>query len=187
VSDRKILAVAVAAMLVAVLALTQAFDYKPAVGVNGRFKAKMTPYDVVPPVHSKGIALLDLTIESRRENGNFVYGGWYTVMWSDLSSPPLRIYLAFGKPGQKGGVIMWICGGGGKPSCPNATMGAIDYLYIPSLPIPLNSEDIQAIPEQGVKAGDIDAFATALFNGAIYAQIDTVNFPNGELRGQLTR
>ncbi|MEM4416823.1 MAG: CHRD domain-containing protein [Nitrososphaerota archaeon] len=187
--DRRMVLAAVAAVatLTALLAASGVGTYTPPGGVNGHFTAKMTPYEVVPPVHSKALAFFDLTIRAVREGGAVRYDGWYKVSWMDLSSPPQRIYLAFAKPGQTGGIILWVCGGGGKPSCPNATWGAIDSLYIPSVPIPLRSEDIQAIPGQGIAAGDLEAFATALFQGAVYAQIETANFPNGELRGQLTK
>jgi hypothetical protein len=42
-----------------------------------------------------------------------------------------------------------------------------------------------AIPEQGVEAGDLAGVIRAIRSGVTYANVHTVNFPTGEIRGQL--
>jgi len=183
---RKTVVIVSAALTALGLVLTTVFagsSYLPIGSMGMRFNAAMTPFEVSPPVYSNAAGYLALSIgRVRGEDGNYSYWAYYTMDWMRLSSPPTRIYLAVGKPGQTGPVIVWLCGGGDKPSCPNATWGSITYQHIP--PLYLRAEEIQ--PVQGVEAGDFEGFLTLLYRGAIYVQIDTVKFPNGELRAQLT-
>jgi CHRD domain len=44
---------------------------------------------------------------------------------------------------------------------------------------------IVAIPGQNVTAGDFDALTAALGSNTAYANIHTVKFPAGEIRGQM--
>ncbi|MEM2072827.1 MAG: CHRD domain-containing protein [Candidatus Caldarchaeum sp.] len=160
----------------------------PAVGGAGAHNIKLTPFEVVPPVNSQALGHMDLAVfRQKDENGSYRYYIRYELTWMALSSPPERIYLGFAKQGQTGGVLYWICGGGGRPSCPNATWGKLTpWIYVPG-DREVTAEDVPGIPSQGVKPGDIEAFFTALYNGAVYVQIETKNFPAGELRGQIVR
>jgi hypothetical protein len=46
---------------------------------------------------------------------------------------------------------------------------------------------VQAIAGQNVTAGDFGALVAALTSDTAYANIHTVNFPSGEIRGQVRR
>ncbi len=171
--------VAVAVMLTA-FASTQ---YMPLGNTGTRIVATLTPFEVVPPVYSGAMAHLDMTARRvRGEDGNYSYEVYYTLSWMRLSSPPTKIYIAVGRQGQTGPVIVWLCGGGDKPACPPKTWGEITYNIVP--PLYLKAEEIQGV--QGVGAGDFEGFMTLLLNNALYIQIETEKFPNGEVRAQLT-
>ncbi|MEM4270118.1 MAG: CHRD domain-containing protein [Candidatus Caldarchaeum sp.] len=184
-------AAALAALTLATLLTMTGFGswyVSPAVGGAGAHNIKLTPFEVVPPVNSQALGHMDLAVfRQKDENGNYRYYIRYELSWMALSSPPERIYLGFAKQGQTGGVLYWICGGGGRPSCPNATWGKLTpWIYVPG-DREVTAEDVPGIPSQGVKPGDVEAFFTALYNGAVYVQIETKNFPAGELRGQIVR
>ena len=64
-------------------------------------------------------------------------------------------------------------------ACPTTADGSVT--------ITLSASDIAAIPAQGLAAGDVASVIQALANGAIYVNVVTTKFPNGEIRGQFGR
>jgi CHRD domain len=46
-------------------------------------------------------------------------------------------------------------------------------------------DNVVAIPEQNVNAGDFNALVDALTSNTAYANIHSTGLPNGELRGQV--
>ena len=64
----------------------------------------------------------------------------------------------------------------GTPTCP-APSGTVTGTWTPG--------SIQAIAGQNVTAGDFGALVAALTSDTAYANIHTVNFPSGEIRGQV--
>lgn len=49
----------------------------------------------------------------------------------------------------------------------------------------ITAADLIAIPTQGVPGNDFAALEGALESGSAYGNIDTTNFPAGELRGNI--
>ncbi|MEM2483858.1 MAG: CHRD domain-containing protein [Candidatus Caldarchaeum sp.] len=174
------------AATVAVAVMLTAFassPYLPLGNTGTRINVTLTPFEVVSPVYSDAMAHLEMTARRvRGEDGNYGYEVYYTLSWMRLSSPPTKIYIAVGKQGQTGPVIVWLCGGGDKPACPPKTWGEITYNVVP--PLYLKAEEIQGV--QGVEAGDFEGFMTLLMHNSLYIQIDTEKFPSGEVRAQLT-
>jgi hypothetical protein len=74
----------------------------------------------------------------------------YTLTYADLSAPATVAHIHFAQRGVNGGVVAFLCGGGGKPACPPAG-GTVTGT--------ITASDIQAIStpcatDQGVAAGD---------------------------------
>jgi hypothetical protein len=76
--------------------------------------------------------------------------------------------------GVNGGIMAFLCGGGGKPACAaGLATGTI------------TATDIVAVPAQGIAANDLVNFLRVLASGDAYVNIHTTNFPGGEIRGQI--
>jgi hypothetical protein len=88
----------------------------------------------------------------------------------------LFAHIHLGQEGVNGGVAAFLCGGGGKPACPQES-GEVTGTIV--------AGDVQAIPAQGLAANDIGALIRAIKHGATYANVHTDNFGSGEIRGQI--
>jgi hypothetical protein len=76
-----------------------------------------------------------------------------------------------------GGVSVFFCGGGGKPACPNSSSGTVSGT--------ITAEDVLGPTAQGFEAGDLAALERAIRGGVTYANMHTMKFPGGEIRGQI--
>jgi CHRD domain len=100
----------------------------------------------------------------------------YQLFYNGLTSNVLFAHIHFGKPGESGGIVAFLCGGGGKPACPATTAFLTGTIV---------AADVQAVASQHLAAGDIIAFIRAIKSGFTYANVHTTSFPTGELRGQI--
>lgn len=100
----------------------------------------------------------------------------YELAYQDLSSDAFAAHIHFGHPTDNGGILVFLCGGDDKPACPlreGTVRGTI------------TAENILAVPEQGVAAGDARGFLRIVRDGLAYVNVHTQNFPGGEIRGQV--
>ena len=101
----------------------------------------------------------------------------YTIRYSDLEgATTLFSHVHFGQRGTSGGVSFFLCGGGGKPACPN-TSGEISGDVTPA--------DVVGPTGQGIDPGQFDEIIKAMRAGYAYANIHTNKYPSGEIRGQI--
>ena len=87
----------------------------------------------------------------------------FKLRYSDLSSPVKFAHVHFGREGVNGGVIAFLCGGGGKPACPAS--GEVTGTIVPA--------DVIGPAAQGIAAGEFDEFVRALKADAVYANVHT--------------
>jgi CHRD domain len=74
-------------------------------------------------------------------------------------------------------VSVFFCGGGGKPDCPATTSGSVSGT--------ITAANVIGPASQGVDPGDLAALETAIRAGVAYANMHTMKFPTGEIRGQI--
>lgn len=91
-----------------------------------------------------------------------------------------QAHIHIGQRGVNGGIMVFFCsnlGNGpvGTPTCPNS--GAISGT--------IHAADIIGPSGQGVEAGNFFEFQRALRQGVAYANVHSVQFPGGEIRGQV--
>lgn len=109
----------------------------------------------------------------------------YTLTYSNLTSPVLQAHIHFGKVHVAGGIMVWLCGNPsttiipppGTPTCPTA--GSVSGT--------ITASSVVAIPGQNVTVGDFDALTDALASNTAYANVHTMNFKAGEIRGQVRK
>jgi hypothetical protein len=101
----------------------------------------------------------------------------YTLTYNDVEGGQVVVaHIHFGARGFSGGVIAFLCGGGGKPACP-ASPGTISGT--------ITAADIVGPAAQGIEPGSFDEAVRAIRAGAVYANVHTTRWPAGELRGQV--
>ena len=76
--------------------------------------AKLIGDNEVPPINTKATATLQLTVGSTIT---------FTVTYANLSTPLLFSHFHFAPTKVAGGVMIFLCGGGGQPDCPQTLSG----------------------------------------------------------------
>jgi CHRD domain len=136
-----------------------------------RFSASLSGANEVPPINSAGTGNFEMTI--RPDGINF------SLSFSDLSSNLSVAHLHFAPSKVAGGVMIFLCGGGGQPACPAATSGNITGT--------ITAANVTGPGGQGIAAGDLDSALEAVRDGLSYANMHTTNFGGGEIRGNVQR
>lgn len=80
------------------------------------------------------------------------------------------------QPHVGGGIFGFFCGGP-KPPCPQN--GPVTGSW--------TAADVTGPADQGVAAGEFNEFVRALRSGAVYVNVHSTSFPEGEIRGQVAR
>jgi hypothetical protein len=134
------------------------------------FTAKLNGYNETPSVNSKGRATFRATVNSNNTIS-------FRLDYSNLSQNPLVAHVHFSQKHVAGAVSYFLCGGGGQPPCPAATSGTVTGT--------VTAANVVGPAGQGIQPGDFASVVAAMRAGATYANMHTMNFPNGEIRGQL--
>lgn len=127
---------------------------------------------------SEGTATLQLQLDNKMQTLTF------TLKFSGLSSTVTQAHIHFGQQHVPGGVIVFFCATpptpapAGTQSCGGGRSGTITGT--------LRAGDVIGPAGQGIAAGNFDGLEDALNNNTAYANIHTTNFPQGEIRGQIT-
>jgi hypothetical protein len=99
----------------------------------------------------------------------------FTLTYADLEAPVLFAHIHFGQRSVNGGVAAFLCGGGGKPACPQS--GTVTGTIVPA--------DVVGPAGQGIAAGEFGELVAAIRAGRTYANVHSTKFPAGEIRGQI--
>jgi hypothetical protein len=100
----------------------------------------------------------------------------YELQYAGLEGgTTVAAHVHIGQIGTTGGVMFFLCGGGGKPACPNS--GTVTGT--------VSASDIIGPAGQAVAAGEFQEAIAAMRDGAAYANVHTAVYPSGEIRGQI--
>lgn len=135
-------------------------------------RASLHGLDEVPPTTSPATGTLRATLDETTKTITF------TLDYRNMSGTPAAAHIHFGQTKVNGGVMVFFCGGGGKPACPPATSGTIAGT--------IAAADVVGPTAQGVAPGDFASVVYAIRTGNAYANIHSAKFPAGELRGQIS-
>jgi hypothetical protein len=142
----------------------------------GEFNAVLSGLNETPEtILSQGQGTLSLTLGQNVINYTLTYSGTF-------SSNITQSHVHFGTEHQTGGVSVFLCtnlgnGPTGTPSCPASAPGTVTGM--------ITAASVLGPTAQGISAGDFDGLVTAITSEAAYANIHTVKFPTGEIRGQI--
>jgi hypothetical protein len=136
-----------------------------------RFSASLSGAEEVPPINTTGTGAFEMTIQQ----GTITF----SLTFSDLSSPLSVAHLHFAPSKVAGGVMIFLCGGGGQPACPATTEGTITGT--------ITAANVTGPSGQGIAPGDLDSALEGVRADLAYANMHTANFGGGEIRGQVRR
>ena len=163
---KRLFPVALAAVLVGVSAVAPRADRG-----DITLTARMLGGHEVPPVNSAAAGTFRATIHT---DGTIDF----TVTYANLSTTPLFSHIHFGQFNVAGGVMIFLCGGGGQPACPTTTSGTFSGT--------ITAANVTGPTAQGVTAGDLaSALRIVVEQGEGYANLHSTMFPAGEIRGQV--
>jgi len=168
--------------------VTAAVTALPATYANAQeFHAKLSGFKEVGGVgagqtgaiFSQGQGTLQLNLNRQLQSLR------YTLTFTGLSAPVTQAHIHFGKKHVGGGIFLFLCtnltppaGVATPPACP-ATGGSVSGL--------LTAGSVLAVPGQHITAGDFNVVVEALLSKTAYANVHTLNFPAGEVRGEIRR
>lgn len=135
-------------------------------------KATLSGYSEVPALSTTGAGTFTATSNSPFTSIS------YELSYTGMSSAVSAAHIHLAQAGVNGGVVAFLCGGGGKPACPadgEVVAGTI------------TAEDILALPAQGIEAGELEEVLMAIARGVTYVNAHSATYPGGEIRGQITR
>jgi hypothetical protein len=139
------------------------------------FSARLTGDNEVPPTASPATGTFHMQIDNSTSPPVINF----TMTYANMSGNPTFSHLHFGQMNVAGGIMIFLCGGGGQPSCPASTSGTFSGTITPA--------NVTGPAAQGIDAGDLASALEAVRDGESYANIHSAKFPAGELRGQLRR
>ena len=134
-------------------------------GVQARLKG----FEEVPAVSTAASGKFEAEIDRAAQRID------YELSYSDLEAPVLFAHIHLGQRTANGGVAAFLCGGGGKPACPQS--GTVTGTIVPA--------DVVGPAAQGIAPGEFDELVTAIRAGVTYANVHSDKFPGGEIRGQI--
>jgi CHRD domain len=160
-------------MFVSLIALLPAVAH----GQEGRrFGARLVGYEEVPALSNSAEGTFNMLIDPSETSFDFelTYSGV-----SGTGATQSHIHIA--QKGVNGGVMVFFCtnlgnGPAGTPPCPaNGTVTGT-----------ITAADVIGPAGQGVSAGEFAEVLKAIRSGVVYANVHSVLFAGGEIRGQLS-
>ncbi len=145
--------------------------------VTGGLPTAANPGAETGAILTDGTGTVQLDLDKKSQTAT------YSLTYSGLTSPVLQAHIHFGKVHTPGGIMVFFCsnlgnGPAGTPMCP-ANGGTVTGTW--------TAASVVAIPGQNVTAGDFDALTDALASNTAYANVHTMNFKAGEIRGQVRK
>ncbi|HEU0180013.1 MAG TPA: CHRD domain-containing protein [Blastocatellia bacterium] len=144
---------------------------------DNKFHAKLVGAQEVPVVSTQGSGDFEARIEP---DGSLSFKLSYENLEGAATPPvvPLFAHIHLGQKSVNGGVMVFLCGGGGKPACP-ASPATVEGT--------ITAADIIALGSQQIPAGadGLNELIRGLRNGTTYANVHTPVSPTGEIRGQI--
>lgn len=146
---------------------------------SARFSADLEGFQEVPAVSTVAGGSFRAQVSSAGDSVS------WRLRYSGLGSPVLMAHVHFGQEAVNGGVSVWLCTTSGAPltappgtpTCPGPTGGTISGT--------LTSAGVVGPSGQGIAAGELGELLAAMEAEVAYANVHSMTFPGGEIRGQV--
>jgi hypothetical protein len=140
---------------------------------DDRAKARLSSYQEVPALSSAATASFSAKLSAGQIS--------YELSYRGLESDATQAHIHFGQKSVNGGIVAFLCsnlgnGPAGTQACP---------LRAGTVRGTLTAENVIGPGGQGIAAGQFDEFVRAIRAGITYANVHTLTFPGGEVRGQI--
>jgi hypothetical protein len=135
------------------------------------FGARLNGYEETPSISTTGRGSFQATLTSA---SSMTYRLTYTV--EATSGTVLFAHIHLGQRSVAGGVSVFLCGGGGKPTCPTPG-GTVTGTIVPA--------DVIGPNGQGIEPGAFGELLRAMRAGVTYTNVHSNRFQGGEIRGQI--
>lgn len=141
-------------------------------GQEHSFRARLTGFQEVPAISTAGRGEFRAKLNSSGTQLS------YELEYSGLEGgTATAAHVHIGARATNGGVMFFLCGGGGKPACP-ATAGTVAGT--------VTMADVIGPAAQGIAPGEFGEALRAMRAGVAYANVHTSPmWPGGEIRGQI--
>jgi hypothetical protein len=113
----------------------------------------------------------------------------YELKYEGLESDITQAHIHFGQRHTVGGIVIWLCQTTSNPA-PAAVAASTPFCTgtrSGTILGTINASQVLAQTAQGIDAGQFDEIVRALSAGATYANVHTLGFGPGEIRGQIRR
>ncbi len=142
---------------------------RPSDADEGRLRAALRGYSEVPAISSTGMGRFTARVS---EDGSAID---YQLSYAGLEGTATASHIHIGQKDVNGGVIAFLCGGGGKPACPieGEVTGTI------------TAADVAGPAAQGIAPGEFAELLRAIDAGVTYVNVHSTKHPGGEIRGQV--
>ena len=144
---------------------------------DGRVTANLRGFEEVPAISSFGSGSFDGDISDDNSEID------YHLDYFNLGSNVTQAHIHFAQKGVNGAIVIFLCsnlgnGPAGTQACPTEN-GEISGT--------ITSANVLAVAGQGIAAGQLGEILRAMrrAGGVTYVNVHTVQFPGGEIRGQL--
>jgi hypothetical protein len=151
---------------------------------DNRIYAIMQPVNEVPSLSSTASGFFKATIDTDNQTIS------YELSYQNLEAAPLQAHIHVGQRGVNGGISVFLCGN--APTVPPAPTPQPPACPAPPATITgtLTPADIIGPATQGIAptseaANEFDELVDVIRSGVTYANVHTVKFPGGEIRGQV--
>jgi len=135
------------------------------------FEARLGGFQEVPAVSTTGRGLFHARLVKTPDGLALAF----RLSYRDLEGRANRAHVHFGQRGVNGGVSAFLCGGGGKPPCPDS--GPVTGT--------IAAADVMGPEPQGIAPGEFRELLRAMRSGVTYVNVHTSSFGDGEIRGQI--
>ena len=156
----------------AAVALFGALGVTASAMAQEKFSAKLDGIKEVPVCSSVGSGKFEATVSQDKTTIDF------TLNYDNFDGVVSVAHIHLGKPTEAGGIIAFLCGGGGKDTCPEAP-GTVTGTVV--------AEDVIGPVDQGIAEGEFDEFLRGLQRGLTYVNVHSDICPGGEVRGQVVK